>query len=142
MDGRRGVKRGDRPAEERRRAALIAFMRAGSPSPPSTALLVAALAGARRPSATREGRIDVPGSRSAASERTRAGSTNLGNGRSGPQRSIGDPQEIPRGTHPVERRLAWGVISGVDLHGCYKAVEVNRQGWPGHLDRYRVAHAN
>jgi len=60
MDGRRGVKRGDRPAEERRRAALIAFMRAGSPSPPSTALLVAALAGARRPSATREAGSTCP----------------------------------------------------------------------------------
>jgi hypothetical protein len=48
MDGQHGAERGDRPAEERRRAALIAFLSAGMPSPPSTALLVEALAGARR----------------------------------------------------------------------------------------------
>ena len=48
MDGQRGVGGGDLPAEERRRAALIAFIGAGMPSPPSTALMVAALADARR----------------------------------------------------------------------------------------------
>lgn len=48
MDSQRGVERVDRPAEERRQAALIAFLGAGMPSPPSTALMVAALAGARR----------------------------------------------------------------------------------------------
>ena len=49
MDGQRGAERGDLPSEERRRAALVAFIGAGMPSPPpSTALLVAALAGARR----------------------------------------------------------------------------------------------
>jgi hypothetical protein len=44
MDGQRGVERGDLAAERRRRAALIAFMSTGMPFPPSTALLVAALA--------------------------------------------------------------------------------------------------
>jgi hypothetical protein len=48
MDGQRGAERGDLPSEERRRAALVAFIGAGMPSPPSAALLVAALAGARR----------------------------------------------------------------------------------------------
>src|SRR5215470_18212022 len=48
MDGQRGVERGDLAVEQRRLAALIAFMGAGMPSPPSTALLVATLAGARR----------------------------------------------------------------------------------------------
>jgi hypothetical protein len=38
----------DAPAEERRRAALIAFLGAGMQSPPSKALIVEVLAGARR----------------------------------------------------------------------------------------------
>jgi hypothetical protein len=48
MDGQRGMERGDLPPEGRRRAALTGFLGAGMPSPPSTALMVAALAGARR----------------------------------------------------------------------------------------------
>jgi hypothetical protein len=56
MDGQRGVERGDRPAEERRRAALIAFLGAGMPSPPSAALLVEALAAARRAVAAQQAR--------------------------------------------------------------------------------------
>jgi hypothetical protein len=48
MDGQRGVEMGDLRAEERRRAALAAFLGAGMRSPPSKALLVSALAGARR----------------------------------------------------------------------------------------------
>lgn len=56
MSGRRSVERGDLPAEERRRAALIAFLGAGMPSPPSTALLVEALAGARRAIAMHQAR--------------------------------------------------------------------------------------
>jgi hypothetical protein len=56
MSGRRGVERGDLPAEERRRAALIAFLGAGMPSPPSTALLVEALADARRAIAMHQAR--------------------------------------------------------------------------------------
>ena len=56
MDSQRGVDGGDRPAEERRRAALIAFIGAGMPSPPSTALMVAALAGARRAVAMHQAR--------------------------------------------------------------------------------------
>lgn len=47
MDGQRGVERVDWPAEERRRAALIAFLGSGMPPPPSAVLLVEALAGAR-----------------------------------------------------------------------------------------------
>jgi hypothetical protein len=42
------AQRTDRPAGERRQAALAAFLGAGMPVPPSTALLVQALAGARR----------------------------------------------------------------------------------------------
>jgi hypothetical protein len=38
----------DTPAQERRRAALIAFLGAGMSSPPSRALIVEVLAGARR----------------------------------------------------------------------------------------------
>lgn len=56
MDGQRGVEAGDRAAEERRRAALIAFVGTGMPSPPSTALLVAALADARRAVAMHQAR--------------------------------------------------------------------------------------
>lgn len=48
MDGQRGGGAGDRAAEERRRAAVMAFLGTGMTSPPSTALLAAALAGARR----------------------------------------------------------------------------------------------
>jgi hypothetical protein len=48
MDDQHGVGRDDLPAEERRRVILAAFIGAGVPSPPSTALLVQALAGARR----------------------------------------------------------------------------------------------
>src|SRR5215472_15485862 len=48
MDSQRGMERGDLPPEGRRRAALTGFLGAGMPSPPSTALMVAALAGARR----------------------------------------------------------------------------------------------
>ncbi len=48
MSRERGAERGDRLAEERRRAALIAFIGVGMSSPPSTALLVGALADARR----------------------------------------------------------------------------------------------
>lgn len=66
----------------------------------------------------------------------------LGHGRSGPQRSIGDPHEIPGGTHAGERRLFRGVISWVDVHGHHQAVEVSEQGWSGLLDRYRVGRAN
>jgi hypothetical protein len=43
-----GPQRRDEPAEERRQAALTAFLGAGMPAPPSTALVVQALAGARR----------------------------------------------------------------------------------------------
>ena len=56
MDGQRGADRGDLLAGERRRAALVAFIGAGMPSPPSTALLVAALAGARRAVAMHQAR--------------------------------------------------------------------------------------
>jgi hypothetical protein len=47
MDGSGGVERGELPGEEWRRA-VVAFLGAGMQSPPSTALLVSALAGARR----------------------------------------------------------------------------------------------
>jgi hypothetical protein len=43
-----GAQHRDRPAEERRKAVLAAFLSAGMPASPSTALLVQALAGARR----------------------------------------------------------------------------------------------
>jgi hypothetical protein len=43
-----GAQHRDRPAEERRKAALAAFLGAGFLAPPSTELLVQALAGARR----------------------------------------------------------------------------------------------
>lgn len=43
-------------AEERRRAVLIAFLEAGLPSAPTRALLVAALAGARREVAAHQAR--------------------------------------------------------------------------------------
>jgi hypothetical protein len=56
LDGERGAEWGDLSAEERRRAALIAFMRAGIPCPPSTALLVEALAGARHAVAMHQAR--------------------------------------------------------------------------------------
>jgi hypothetical protein len=56
MDGQRGMERGALPAEERRSAALTAFLGAGMSSPPSTALLVAALADARRAVAVRQAR--------------------------------------------------------------------------------------
>lgn len=56
VDGQRGVERGDLRAEDHRRAALAAFIGAGMPSPPSTALLVAALAGARRAVAMHQAR--------------------------------------------------------------------------------------
>jgi hypothetical protein len=48
MDGQDGVDRDDLPTQEPRQAALIAFIGAGTPSQPSTVLLVAALAAARR----------------------------------------------------------------------------------------------
>jgi hypothetical protein len=51
-----GAERVDLAAEERRRAALIAFIGAGMPSPPATAVLVAALAGARRAVAMHQAR--------------------------------------------------------------------------------------
>jgi hypothetical protein len=51
-----GAGRDDLPAEERRRAALVAFLGAGLPSAPSVALLVQALAGARRAVAARQAR--------------------------------------------------------------------------------------
>jgi hypothetical protein len=56
MDSQRRVDGGDLPAEERRRAALIVFIGAGIPWPPSTALIVAALADARRAVAKRQAR--------------------------------------------------------------------------------------
>jgi hypothetical protein len=56
MDGQGGVERGDLSAEKRRRAALAAFLGAGVPSPPSTAVLVEVLAGARRAIAMRQAR--------------------------------------------------------------------------------------
>jgi hypothetical protein len=56
MDGQRGVERGDLSAEERRRAALVGFIGAGMRSPPSTALLVEVLAGARRAIAMHQAR--------------------------------------------------------------------------------------
>lgn len=43
-----GAQHRDRPAEERRQAAVTAFLCAGMSAPPSTALMVQALAGARR----------------------------------------------------------------------------------------------
>ena len=51
-----GAERGDLLAEERRRAAVAAFIGAGMRSPPSKALLVAALAGARRAVAMHQAR--------------------------------------------------------------------------------------
>jgi hypothetical protein len=48
MEDQCGVGRDDLAAEERRRVVVAAFIGAGVPSPPSTALLVQALAGARR----------------------------------------------------------------------------------------------
>jgi hypothetical protein len=56
MDSQRCVDGGDLPAEDRRRAALIAFIGAGMPSSPSTALMVAALADARRAVAVHQAR--------------------------------------------------------------------------------------
>ena len=56
MDGQRAAEGDDLPADERRRAALIAFMGVGMPSRPSTAVLVAALADARRAVAIRHER--------------------------------------------------------------------------------------
>lgn len=61
MSGRRSVEWGSvewdgLPAEERRRATLIAFIGAGLPSAPCTALLVAALADARRAVAMHQAR--------------------------------------------------------------------------------------
>lgn len=56
MGGQGGVDGGELPAEERRHAALVVFIGAGMPSPPSTALLVAALAGARRAVAMHQAR--------------------------------------------------------------------------------------
>jgi hypothetical protein len=55
-DDQHSVGRDGLPAEERRRAVLAAFIGAGVPSPPSTALLVQALAGARRAVAMHQAR--------------------------------------------------------------------------------------
>jgi hypothetical protein len=56
MGGQRGGTDVDPSAEGRRRAAVIAFLCVGVPSPPSAALLVAALAGARRAVAMHQAR--------------------------------------------------------------------------------------
>jgi hypothetical protein len=56
MEDRHGVGRDDLSAEERRRVVVVAFIGAGVPSPPSTALLVQALAGARRAVAMHQAR--------------------------------------------------------------------------------------
>jgi hypothetical protein len=51
-----GAQHDDGPAEKRRQAALAVFLSAGMPAPPSTALLVQALADARRAVAAHEQR--------------------------------------------------------------------------------------
>src|SRR5258708_40064728 len=56
MGGQRGAGDADSSGEGRRRAALTAFLGAGMASPPSEALLVAALAGARRVVAVHQAR--------------------------------------------------------------------------------------
>jgi hypothetical protein len=56
VDSLGGVDGGDLPAGDCRRAALVAFVGAGMPSPPSTAVLVAALAAARRAVAMHQAR--------------------------------------------------------------------------------------
>ena len=56
MGDQRSSEDADPPAEERRRAVLVAFIGAGMHSPPSTALLVTALAGARRAVAMHQAR--------------------------------------------------------------------------------------
>jgi hypothetical protein len=56
MKGEAPAEQGPPPAEQRRRGALIAFLGAGLPSPPSTAALVAALADARRAVAMHQAR--------------------------------------------------------------------------------------
>jgi hypothetical protein len=56
MGGQRGAGDADSSAKGRRRAALSAFLGVGMASPPSEALLVAALAGARRAVAAHQAR--------------------------------------------------------------------------------------
>ena len=68
IDDQHGVGRNDLSAEERRRAVLAAFIGAGVPSPPSTALLVQGLAGEVRLRGIRENAavlavLEMPGRR-------------------------------------------------------------------------------